>query len=271
MAYSPSSDLLESFEHAASLVRSLSAKLDTEVLLKLYAHYKQATVGPCQSSSSFTSWFGPNKMKQDAWKSLGGMSKEEAMRGYICLVASAVSSGDKKESVQEDVEDNESDELEGSDESEGEKQGKFGWVRVSRPAISQDSACSPSDEDKSLIDWAKDENLVGFADSLKISTLEEINKVDESGMTALHWAADRGHAEAVQLLLDAGALANGKDLEGQTPLHYAASCGHKKVAQILIKAGSDPEAVNSDGERPVDLACGEDITELFQKPHVNAH
>ncbi|XP_071444116.1 acyl-CoA-binding domain-containing protein 6 [Hetaerina americana] len=275
MAHSPSSDISESFEHAASLVRSLSSKLDTKVLLKLYAHYKQATVGPCQSSSSFTSWFGPNKMKQDAWRSLGGMSKEAAMQGYICLVASLLKTTEEGESVEQKTEDNEeSDDHEGSDELESEEeeqqQERFAWVRVSRPAVSQDLECALIDEEKSLIDWAKEGSLSGLAAAIKTSTTDEINKADASGLTALHWAADRGHSEAVQLLVNAGALTNSRDLEGQTALHYAASCAHGEVIRILLKAGSDPEAVNSDGERPQDLASGEDIEDLFRKLHVIA-
>lgn len=266
MAEAHYSDLSQSFEHAASVVRSLSSNLDTKVLLKLYAHYKQATVGPCQTSSSFTSWFGPNRMKQDAWRSLGTMTKEEAMQSYICLAASAIKDTKKEGEIidKENLDDEEeSDEFDES-ENEAEEKGKIGWVRVSRPAVLQEFT-SISDEDKSLIDWAREGTLEGLSDALKNASLDLINQVDLSGMTPLHWAADRGHVEAVQLLINAGASTKSKDSEGQTALHYAASCGHGKVVNILLEAGSDPEAIDNDGERPVDLASVKEIKDLFAK------
>lgn len=64
-----------------------------------------------------------------------------------------------------------------------------------------------------------------------------VNSADESGSTALHFAADRGQQEAVQLLLDAGADVNTQDHDGQTPLHYAAACGQQKVGSTVGLSG----------------------------------
>ena len=50
--------------------------------------------------------------------------------------------------------------------------------------------------------------------------LDQKNKYHD--FTALHCAANRGHAECVQLLRDAGADANLQDDVGNTPLHHAA-------------------------------------------------
>lgn len=47
------------------------------------------------------------------------------------------------------------------------------------------------------------------------------------GMTALHFAADRGYEEIVEFLLQSGANVNAVDASGQTALMYAASCEHK--------------------------------------------
>lgn len=56
-----------------------------------------------------------------------------------------------------------------------------------------------------------------------------LNSRDESGCSALHFAADRGQAAVVQLLVEAGANLNAADADGQTALHYGAMCGHEEV------------------------------------------
>jgi ankyrin repeat protein len=45
-------------------------------------------------------------------------------------------------------------------------------------------------------------------------------------MRPIHFAADRGHFEVVQLLAAAGAQIDCQDDAGMTPLMYAASCDH---------------------------------------------
>jgi ankyrin repeat protein len=46
-------------------------------------------------------------------------------------------------------------------------------------------------------------------------------------MTALHFAADRGHSEIADVLLQHGANVNAIDSTGQTALMYAVSCENK--------------------------------------------
>ena len=71
------------FEAAQEAVKSLPS-LDDTSKLKLYAHYKQATVGPAQGSRP--SMFNQvARAKWDAWSQLGSMSATEAKRGYCFL------------------------------------------------------------------------------------------------------------------------------------------------------------------------------------------
>ena len=71
------------FEAAQEAVKSLPS-LDDTSKLKLYAHYKQATVGPAQGSRP--SMFSQvARAKWDAWSQLGSMSATEAKRGYCFL------------------------------------------------------------------------------------------------------------------------------------------------------------------------------------------
>lgn len=51
------------------------------------------------------------------------------------------------------------------------------------------------------------------------------NVRDNSGYTALHYAARNGHLDACQLLIDGGANINAKTNGGVTPIHRAAMMG----------------------------------------------
>jgi len=79
------SDLQTRFETAAADVQSLAKRPDDQTLLKLYALYKQGTVGDVQGSRpGFTDFAG--RFKYDAWAKLKGVSTETAMQQYIDLV-----------------------------------------------------------------------------------------------------------------------------------------------------------------------------------------
>jgi hypothetical protein len=53
-------------------------------------------------------------------------------------------------------------------------------------------------------------------------------------MTALHRAANNGRESTVQLLLDRGADINAKDIEGMTALSWAVENGHKSTVRLLF-------------------------------------
>jgi len=59
---------------------------------------------------------------------------------------------------------------------------------------------------------------------------------------ALRIAAFRGDLAGVQAQLDAGADVNTKDADGWTPLHYSANYGYKEIVQLLIGNGADVNA-----------------------------
>jgi len=65
-----------------------------------------------------------------------------------------------------------------------------------------------------------------------------VDAVDASGNTALHWAAYRNHAPVVEYLLANGAnpeMTNKED--GQTPLHWACVAGNAACVHLLLKQG----------------------------------
>jgi len=76
----------------------------------------------------------------------------------------------------------------------------------------------------------------------------DVNAREGDGTTALHWAALKGDAEVVGILLASGADLEAVTRNGDyTPLHMAAMEGHAEVARMLLAAGSQVEARTSSG------------------------
>lgn len=65
-----------------------------------------------------------------------------------------------------------------------------------------------------------------------------IHAPEDIGQSALHWAAQNGHRDAVRLLLGAGAAADKPNRYGDTPFCKAAAHGHVPVAQLLLDTRS---------------------------------
>ena len=90
-----------------------------------------------------------------------------------------------------------------------------------------------------------------------------IRRVLSSFMVDINWiglnwigsplmvAADNGHQDVVQLLLDRGAEPNMADQNGVTPLHEAAFQGHNDVVQLLLDRGAEPNMAEQDGLTPL--------------------
>ncbi|KAL5190807.1 Acyl-CoA-binding protein [Glycine soja] len=72
----------EDFEQYAEKAKTLPPTQSNEDLLILYGLYKQATVGPVNTSRP--GMFNMrDRAKWDAWKAVEGKSKDEAMSDYI--------------------------------------------------------------------------------------------------------------------------------------------------------------------------------------------
>lgn len=68
------------------------------------------------------------------------------------------------------------------------------------------------------------------------------------GMTALHWAAERGDEEVALLLIEAGAnLDPVTRLGAYTPTHLAARGGHTAIIRALLEGGAAPSAATTTG------------------------
>jgi diazepam-binding inhibitor (GABA receptor modulating acyl-CoA-binding protein) len=80
-------DLKKQFEAAAANSKNLSERPDNATLLKIYALYKQGSIGDnTDKKPGFGDMVG--RAKWDAWNSLKGTSKDDAMQQYIDLIES---------------------------------------------------------------------------------------------------------------------------------------------------------------------------------------
>ncbi|XP_040921679.1 enoyl-CoA delta isomerase 2, mitochondrial [Toxotes jaculatrix] len=80
---------VQQFEQAKSKLSTLKNDPGNEVKLKIYALFKQATQGPCNTPKPGMLDF-VNKAKWDAWKSLGSIPQDEARQQYCDLIGSLV-------------------------------------------------------------------------------------------------------------------------------------------------------------------------------------
>ncbi|KAL1006778.1 hypothetical protein UPYG_G00076980 [Umbra pygmaea] len=78
---------VEQFNHAKSQMGKLKNDPGNEAKLKIYALFKQATQGPCNTPKPGMLDF-VGKAKWDAWKSLGSVSQENARQQYVDLIDS---------------------------------------------------------------------------------------------------------------------------------------------------------------------------------------
>lgn len=81
------SNLKALFEAAVADSKKLSERPSNDILLKLYALYKQGTDGDVEGKRpGFTDMKG--RAKYDAWATLKGTANEAAMQQYVDLVNS---------------------------------------------------------------------------------------------------------------------------------------------------------------------------------------
>ena len=78
-------DLDADFQAAVAAANVMSKDPGNDVKLRLYALYKQATVGDVEGKRpGFTNPVG--RAKHDAWASVAGMSGDDAKRSYVQTV-----------------------------------------------------------------------------------------------------------------------------------------------------------------------------------------
>uniref|UniRef100_A0A8C6Q9J7 Acyl-CoA-binding domain-containing protein 6 n=1 Tax=Nothobranchius furzeri TaxID=105023 RepID=A0A8C6Q9J7_NOTFU len=199
-------ELEQEFESAADRVRDLIQTASRDQLLYLYARFKQVKVGKCNTPKpGFFDFEGQRKWL--AWKQLGDMDAEQAMREYITCVNVLDPEGTTKE------------------RRGAERRTGFGGAAVSSLYQEEETI---REEDKNIFDYCRENNIDHIQKAISSQKLD-VNTRDEEGRTLLHWACDRGHKELVSLFLQHKADINSQDNEGQTALHYG-----KRVSNIHL-------------------------------------
>lgn len=236
-------ELEHEFEYAAGRVRELVQTASREELLYLYARYKQATVGKCNTSKPGFFDF-EDQRKWTAWKQLDDMSKDQAMQEYITSVQTLDPEGYKGS----------------SERTREECRMSLGGAAMS--CLYQQETIR--EEDKNIFDYCIENNIEQVRSALSTHTVD-VNTKDEEGRALLHWACDRGHKELVTFLLNNNANINGQDNEGQTPLHYASACEFGEIVELLLQCGADPSIKDGEGSLPEEVTESSSISSLLRQ------
>jgi ankyrin repeat protein len=96
----------------------------------------------------------------------------------------------------------------------------------------------------------------------------DVNAKNETGYTALMFAAMLGHAEVVDSLIEAGADVNAENEQQATALMSAVVGGNTEIVKALIHAGSDVNVASESGDTALTLAAktgdGAEIVEVLR-------
>lgn len=86
--------------------------------------------------------------------------------------------------------------------------------------------------------------------------MTDVDSRDKAGRTALHYAANSNGRELDELraLLASGADIEATDDSGWRPLHFAAQKGSVDVVEMLVEAGATIDSTNNKGDTPLGVA-----------------
>lgn len=92
--------------------------------------------------------------------------------------------------------------------------------------------------------------------------IEGGGEVNQSGWSALLYAAMEGHLDTVKLLLEKGANPDSRAPSQLTPLMIASRNGHIDVVRVLLAAKANPNAKNDRGDTALKWALDSQNTDI---------
>lgn len=110
-------------------------------------------------------------------------------------------------------------------------------------------------------------NQIGVVDALLQENSIDVHQGNNYLSTAVHYAAQRGNAIIIRMLVDRNAKVDAIDRHGDTPLGWAARGGHLDAVKILCELGADPEDDNNASEDAMELAAEHghvDVVEVLE-------
>lgn len=130
-------------------------------------------------------------------------------------------------------------------------------INMDKPLIKgQTPACIVASLQKRNMLYGRKDDY--FENAAKLFSRESMEYVDNSGTTALHWAARNNHYDMLRVMIEKGVDVNITEDSpanpGNTPLHTACIYGSVEAARILEESGADDSIQNVDGETPAHLA-----------------
>ena len=147
-------------------------------------------------------------------------------------------------------------------EMEAAREGDLERLRLELPEGADAAQVNRKDEDgRTALHWAaanRPRAVNTHADCVRLLLRRgsKVNTHDDGGWTPIMSACSAGNAEVVRLLIDAQALVDEEEENSQvTPLHLAASKAHLDVVRELLQAGARAQMVDGLGQLPLHRAA----------------
>ena len=96
---------------------------------------------------------------------------------------------------------------------------------------------------------------VELAEKILEKDFDMLNEIDQTGMSALHWAVLGNHHKIAEFLVKNGADVDANKYKGMSPLYLAVCSDHLACVECLLILGADVNACTSEGNTPLKKAC----------------
>ncbi|MDG7055924.1 MAG: ankyrin repeat domain-containing protein [Wolbachia endosymbiont of Meromenopon meropis] len=93
---------------------------------------------------------------------------------------------------------------------------------------------------------------------------ENVDKLDSSGLTPLHFAVAESNEELTEILIENGANVNAQDKDGLTPLHYCVAARNKELVKFLIDHKANIDVQDKNNRTPLYFAAKHSYIEIVE-------